>query len=131
MKALPTRVIDVGLPEASTEPRLIISNGRDGAYITLSHCWGVPDPSKPPLLTTAANLSAMIKEIPLESMPLNYRDAVVTTRKLSFRYLWIDSLCIIQDSVEDWEAESAKMGEVYQNAQLTIAALVYIFEFTL
>jgi Heterokaryon incompatibility protein (HET) len=127
MRALPTRVIDVGPSDASIEPRLIISKGRDGAYIALSHRWGAPDLSKPQLTTTAANLPAMIEKIPLESMPLNYKDAVITTRKLSFRYLWIDSLCIIQDSMQDWEAESAKMGEVYQNAQLTIAALVYIF----
>jgi len=44
------------------------------------------------------------------------------TIKLGFRYIWIDSLCIIQDDAEDWELESALMSEIYQNAVLTIAA---------
>jgi hypothetical protein len=42
--------------------------------------------------------------------------------KLGFRYIWIDSLCIIQDDAEDWEIQSALMSEIYQNAVLTLAA---------
>jgi hypothetical protein len=42
--------------------------------------------------------------------------------KLGFRYIWIDSLCIIQDDAEDWEVQSALMSEIYQNAVLTLAA---------
>jgi hypothetical protein len=55
-------------------------------------------------------------------MPANFHDACIATRKLGYQYLWIDSLCIIQDSKEDWEIESAKMGDIYMRASLTLAA---------
>ena len=51
-----------------------------------------------------------------------FYDATVITRKLGYGYLWIDSLCIIQDSADDWEAEGQNMGNIYMNASLTIAA---------
>ncbi|CAI6332215.1 unnamed protein product [Periconia digitata] len=57
-----------------------------------------------------------------DSMPQNFQDAVTVTRMLGIQYLWIDSLCIIQDSKEDWEREGAKMGDIYHNAYVTIAA---------
>ena len=57
----------------------------------------------------------------LEDLSATFRDAVVTTRKLGYQYLWIDSLCIIQDSVEDWAYESSQMQHYYKNAILTIA----------
>ena len=57
----------------------------------------------------------------LKDMPATFRDAIVTTRKLGYQYLWIDSLCIIQDSVEDWAYESSQMQHYYKNAILTIA----------
>jgi hypothetical protein len=58
----------------------------------------------------------------MEDFPPTFRDAVLITRRLGYQYLWIDSLCIIQDSPEDWLAESAKMGYIYKHASLTIAA---------
>ncbi|KAH9208315.1 heterokaryon incompatibility, partial [Leptodontidium sp. 2 PMI_412] len=62
------------------------------------------------------------KGIPLKDMPQTFQDAVTITRELGVKYLWIDSLCILQDSREDWEKESAKMAGVYGNAFLTISA---------
>ena len=64
----------------------------------------------------------------LEGMPALFQDAIITTWKLGIQYLWIDSLCIIQNSKEDWEAESAKMGSVYRNAYCTIVPLVTRFQ---
>lgn len=43
-------------------------------------------------------------------------------RRTGTNYLWIDSLCIVQDSADDWKEESVKMGSIYQNAAFTIAA---------
>ena len=57
-----------------------------------------------------------------EQAPTTFRDAIRITPKLGVRYLWIDSLCIIQDNLLDWQIESSRMGDVYQNAYLTIAA---------
>jgi hypothetical protein len=55
-------------------------------------------------------------------LPQTHQDAVEATYRLGYKYLWIDSLCILQDSAEDWQAESAVMGEIYQNSVCTIAA---------
>jgi len=103
----------------STSPRLVISSdGSTGDYIALSHCWG----SHQPLTTTTATLAARQAAIPLASMPLTFQHALLVTRKLGFRHIWIDSLCIIQDSRSGWKEQAAKMQHVYEGAILTIAA---------
>jgi len=116
---LPTRVVDVGSVYTFREPFLHISNGQQARYICLSHCWG----SKRTLETTTSNLKALQKEISNSTLPPLYQDAVKVTRALGVQYLWIDSLCIIQDSADDWEFESTKMRSVYQNCLVTISAL--------
>jgi len=71
-----------------------------------------------------SNLEQRRKEgILLDELPVLMRDAIVTLRDyLGIEYVWIDSLCIIQDSREDWFKEAAQMANVYSNAQVTIAA---------
>ena len=90
-------------------------------YTTLSHCWGAP-PSQP-LLTTLANLASRKERIRFDELPLTFQDAVTTTRKLKIPYLWIDSLCIIQDSQSDWEKEAGRMALVYAGSVCTLSAL--------
>jgi hypothetical protein len=87
-------------------------------YIALSYCWGTAGFFK----TTSKNIDDLRNSIELESMPVVIQDAVKVARELNIRYLWIDALCIIQDSTEDWAKESLKMGKIYQNAYLTIVA---------
>lgn len=58
----------------------------------------------------------------MSQMPANFYDATIITRRLGYKYLWIDSLCIIQDSYQDWETESQNMGNIYKNASVTLAA---------
>ncbi|KAK8079274.1 hypothetical protein PG994_003081 [Apiospora phragmitis] len=53
---------------------------------------------------------------------MTFQHAVTTVRSLGIRYIWIDLLCIIQDSEEDWQTEAATMGKVYQHALLNVAA---------
>jgi hypothetical protein len=60
--------------------------------------------------------------MPLAILPKTHQDAVIIARRLGIRYLWIDSLYIIQDDDLDWERESSKMAAIYQQAYLTIAA---------
>jgi hypothetical protein len=55
-------------------------------------------------------------------LPKTHQDAIQLTQELGIRYLWIDSICIIQDDDEDWERESANMLSVYSKSYLTIAA---------
>lgn len=54
--------------------------------------------------------------------PKTFQDAVALIRALPIRYLWIDSLCIVQDDRADWEREAQKMVDIYESAYLTIAA---------
>jgi hypothetical protein len=112
---LPTRYIYVD----SSPPQLCIADPEArGFYVALSHCWG----KSQPLMTTTDTLVDHQKGIPIKDMPRSFQDAVTIARELGIEYLWIDSLCILQDSKEDWEKESAKMGSVYGNAFLTISA---------
>jgi hypothetical protein len=86
----------------------------------LSHCWS-PDEFKP-IVTITRNLLERQLSIHFEDLPASFKDAMTVTRHLSFDYLWIDSLCILQDSVKDWSLESARIGAMYSNATLTISA---------
>lgn len=115
---LPTRVIDVSIDERKTEPRLLISENRRAQYAALSHCWGQGD--RRPLQTTSTNFKEHEKEIPFSTLPKTFQDAVIATRELGLRYLWIDSLCIIQDSPEDWQVECSKMAGIYRYSSVTI-----------
>jgi len=148
-KGLPTRVIDVGPPDGSRDPFLFVperpvatkqdqmqkfnqSHDREswqhfrkeeGAaaevrYLALSYCWG----NKQNFVTKLGNLDSLKESIPWREIPQTVRDAISITRGLGIRYLWIDALCIVQDSPEDWSAESVKMAEVYGGAFLTLSA---------
>lgn len=89
-----------------------------GQWVSLSHRWGRDEF----LTTTTKNLKKHLQSIAWHELPRRFQDAIILTRKLGFRYLWIDSLCIIQDSKEDWIAESSKMGTVYKHSTLNLAA---------
>ena len=112
--ALPIRVVDVN----SDPPRIYVTHGEPGTYLCLSHCWGKT--VFPTLLTT--NLDHWQTDLPIDTLSLTFKQAVETCRRLGYRYIWIDSLCIIQDSAEDWNSESGKMAAIYGGASLTIAA---------
>ncbi|KAH6713366.1 heterokaryon incompatibility protein-domain-containing protein [Leptodontidium sp. MPI-SDFR-AT-0119] len=118
---LPTRLVDVGPPGSNVEPCLVETTGHpDGQWVALSHCWG--EVQNHPLKTTRDNLVERLAGIPPSSMPKSFMDAVAVTKALGLRYIWIDSLCIIQEDEDDWLAESKHMGSVYEEAVLTIAA---------
>jgi len=115
---LPTRVLDVG--DEDQEPHLYETRKENAEYTALSHCWG--DAEHIHLTTTRGTLEDRKRSIPLKALPKTFYDAVLLTRALGIRYLWIDSLCILQDDKDDWARESARMAQVYQNAALTISA---------
>ena len=87
-------------------------------HICLSHCWG----SYRPLKLEKATLEVFKSRISWNSLPLTFQDAISFARKLGVKYIWIDSLCIIQDDREDWERESANMAAIYQGLLLALAA---------
>ncbi|KAH6642262.1 heterokaryon incompatibility protein-domain-containing protein [Boeremia exigua] len=119
LAAKPTRLLDIGsFPELRiVEHPTIDVNKR---YAALSHCWGA---AGIPLKLTKAVLDHFLHRIDLQAMSQNLQDAIFATRKLSIRYLWVDSLCIIQDSTEDWAAEAAQMGNYYRNAFVVLSSL--------
>ncbi|OQV10860.1 hypothetical protein CLAIMM_14785 isoform 2 [Cladophialophora immunda] len=90
-------------------------------YATLSHCWG-DVPESAPWKTTTANLHLHRERIEHKSMTRTFRDAVRICRALGIEYLWIDSLCVIQDSQEDWEQEAGLMENVYRSSLINLAA---------
>lgn len=111
---LPTRVIYVGCPNQAISPRLLETQGKRGHYIALSHCWGPP--SHRPVMTTQSKLDDHLAGIPWNALPRTYQDAISATRRLGFEYIWIDSLCIIQD---DYDAISPDMGPLATRAWAT------------
>ncbi|KUJ18981.1 HET-domain-containing protein, partial [Mollisia scopiformis] len=113
---VPTRVLDIG----SKTIKLLSSTGKAGRYCALSHCWGSASHSPP--RTTKANLESNQSKIEESSLSKTFRDAIVLARHFSIQYIWIDSLCIIQDDKEDWAKESSNMASIYENAYFVIAA---------
>ena len=114
---LPTRVLDVSTLNLVrlVEP----SPGTVAPFIALSYCWGNGNS----VTTTSVTIDDHKDGIVTGRLPQTLQDAVQLTKELGVQYLWIDALCIIQDSAEDWEIESAKMGSIYSDAHVTIAAI--------
>ncbi|RKL06079.1 hypothetical protein BFJ70_g17053 [Fusarium oxysporum] len=113
---LPTRVIDVG--SSSENARLYVTKREPVSYVALSHCWGGSNPQ----ITTQDTLDKFQEHIPLTSESQTFLDAMEVTRALGVKYLWIDSLCIIQGDDHDWAVEAAKMADIYANATVTLSA---------
>lgn len=115
---LPTRLMEIVSPscvkliETTTLCNLV-------PYYALSYCWG----KEKVLTTTNENVDDFRSRIPFFDMALTIQDTVTVVHRLGGRYLWVDSICIIQDNDEDWNNEAATMCDVYQNAFLTIVAL--------
>ncbi|KAJ4211466.1 hypothetical protein NW759_012378, partial [Fusarium solani] len=92
---------------------LITSNKEASApYVAFSHCWGKVQTIK----LLESNVSEFQASLPLEQLPNTYREAIRLCRDIRFHYIWIDSLCIIQDSAEDWAREAKDMKLVYGHA---------------
>jgi hypothetical protein len=89
--AMPKRLLFVGsTPQDNI--RLIEDVPNDVKFIALSHCWGTNK-----FRTTQSNLYERVRNIPWDEFPKTFQDIVIVSRKLEVRYVWIDSLCIIQD----------------------------------
>ena len=120
----PTRLLDLdAFPENSGKIQLCLSADAKpkGSYMTLSHRWGL----NTVFTLTGENRDTLMQSISVDLLPKTFVEAIEVTRKLGARYLWIDSLCILQSgegSKEDWEHESAQMHDVYNHAYCNIAA---------
>ncbi|KAF9773647.1 hypothetical protein IL306_008518 [Fusarium sp. DS 682] len=115
-KLLPTRVIDVG--SSTSSPHLHMTGSIRGKWTALSYSWG----GISSFALTQSSLERLENGLPLKEFPATIRDAIVVTRALDIQYLWVDSLCILQDSPEDWSREAPKMDDIYSHAEVVIAA---------
>ncbi|KAF2970764.1 hypothetical protein GQX73_g2803 [Xylaria multiplex] len=111
---LPSRVVEV----TDDRVRVIETQGRRDRYMTLSHRWGANET----FTLTESNMDVMTNHIPWDTIPKTYQESIEVTRLLGLNYIWIDSLCIIQDDGQDWKREAGRMKSVYGNSYLNIAA---------
>jgi hypothetical protein len=122
----PSRLLQVRCEDGTEMVRLVTTEKSPAGYLrylALSHCWGSSSEEERKLkITTKANLAERTTNIASHSLPRLYQDAIQIVRSLGESYLWIDSLCIIQDSDEDWFHESMLMGKIYEHAYCTISA---------
>jgi hypothetical protein len=116
---LPTRLVHVPIAE-SENPRLVATSGQTGRYLALSYRWGTATITK----TLKDNLDTHSKSISASTLSKTFQDALTITRRLGFQYIWIDSLCIIQNFPQDWAREAMQMASIYTNAAMTISASV-------
>lgn len=116
----PTRLLYIEAAENSPTLRLYEGDQipQGVTYLTLSHCWG----SLPMTTLTKKSLLEMKRSIPWTSLTRTFQDAIKIAMLLKISYLWIDSLCIIQDSLADWDQESAIMDDIYRNSYCNISA---------
>lgn len=136
----PTRVVDVhnitnGMVVLRDKTEVLGSNLDGGCpegtypqYWTLSHRWG--DPRKiiqllggNPDEGTISNEEQFRNGIPLNKLSPTFRDAMELVDKMGYQYIWIDCLCIFQDSSSDWEQEARTMKDVYENSFCNISAI--------
>lgn len=117
---LPTRLLSISSSNSVTEVKLIESSklATNVDYCTLSHCWGKTQ------ITTLqrSNYDTFLKGITLSSLSKTFRDAIHAAVSLGFQYLWIDSLCIVQNDKLDWANEALMMSSVYSGSALNLAA---------
>ena len=119
---LPTRLIDVATGDASAVHLCETKPGEKGRYVALSHPWG-DSKIHPPFRTLRSNYDKLLNEgIPFDDLPQTFQDAVKTTRGLGIRYLWIDSICIIQGPDGDFNSQAPLMEDVFSSAYCVIAA---------
>lgn len=129
MNVVPSRLLDVS-PELGIDAVKLVSlpeydklgNPTSVKYAALSYCWGI----EPFMTTDSSNIRAMQLSILPSLLPRTIQDAIRITRYMGLRYLWVDSLCILQGTDkaarQDWLSESWKMGQIYQGAYFTISA---------
>jgi len=105
----------VGSPD---RPRLLVTSGRKGRYAALSYCWGSNSYGE----LNQSNLNKYIQHLCLDALPQTLRDAIAVTKSISVPYLWVDALCILQDSDDDKSHEISMMERVYRDSLVTIVA---------
>ncbi|KAJ8457650.1 hypothetical protein ONZ51_g11399 [Trametes cubensis] len=116
--ALSALSISSSIGRAPLPSRLADCFGVQGTYVALSYVWGEDQSHR----TTEGNLHTYIDGIHPEQLPQTTGDAIFVIHVLGYRFLWVDSLCIVQDSLDDKHQELRTMRNVYRRAVLTTNA---------
>lgn len=98
------------------------SQGGERRYAALSYCWGTSEEAKHQLTTTCLNITQRERGIRYDELSPVLRDAIQIARILDIPFLWIDSLCILQDDISDWERQCTEMDNIYGHAEVTLVA---------
>ncbi|MBE3049370.1 HET domain-containing protein, partial [Candidatus Bathyarchaeota archaeon] len=107
----PTRLVEIGTGAAFNDMRIIETRGGTIPYAYLSHVWG----SAIPWTLRKQNYDEVLSgRLSLEDMTTTVADAISIVRSCGLRYIWVDSLCIIQDCPEDWEREASRIPDYSQ-----------------
>lgn len=116
----PSRLIDL-MPDSAHEKLARLIEYHDGCteYATLSYVWG---PGPHPWSTTSGNVKQRMTSFDRSDLPATLADALNIAERLGLRYIWIDSLCIVQDDPVEWAKEGSKMAGIYHGSYVTIAA---------
>lgn len=110
-----------GDSDASIHARLVEpERDHHARYVALSYCWGPAQWNV--LTTTESNYAQHCRDIPIDQAAKTLRDAMLVTRQLGLQYLWIDALCIIQDSDADKDLQISRMRAIFEDAFITIVA---------
>jgi hypothetical protein len=111
----PLRLIDVLQDDIV---QLVEREGSLVQYAILSYCWGQSSDTLASR-TVQSNVASRLKPFPLSSLPQTLVDSVIVARRLGIPYIWVDSICIVQESVE-WTKEATRMRSYYENSYLTV-----------
>jgi len=121
---VPTRLLDLQFGDLSSV-RLVktAEEGIQGPYVTLSHCWG-PRTDENTFLVTLGETEKvyMTKGVKVSALSTNFQQAISVARLIGIRYIWIDSLCIIQGAASDFASEGMLMHKVYRYSYCNFAA---------
>lgn len=99
--------------------RLVETEGKTLTYAILSYCWGGSQALED-VKTRQKDIATRMTGFPLCSIPQTLQDSIIVARRLKIPYIWIDSMCIVQDSDKEWRTESRRMMSYYENSYLTI-----------
>jgi hypothetical protein len=128
-KYCPKRLLDVGSNVDATYSRIVETEFLEGSgkiqYLALSHPWGDKTDHNPHFTSTNDNIIRHMRRISDNELPETFRDAIIVARQLGIRYLWIDSLCILQSTSThsgDFKEEAGLMQDIFSSAYCVLAA---------
>jgi hypothetical protein len=118
--SMPARLVKVHSEADGQVHASIVLSSESGSvpYFTLSYCWGGDQEFK----TTKSSLLASKGVVDVSVLPQTIKDAITVTINMGYNFIWIDSICIVQDDEQDRTKEIARMPEIYSNAICSIAA---------